>query len=75
MKTQSGSNIMIKKISDVIVLALVDVVNDRFQSAKYPILRKSCAQICRLYAISLRYYVLLNPKIDGIANKNRVKLW
>ena len=68
MKIQSGPNIIIKKISDVIVLVLVDGVNDQFQSAKYPILRKSCAKICRLYAISLGYYVLQNPGIDNIGN-------
>ena len=53
MKIQSGPNIIIKKISDVIVLVLVDGVNDHFQSAKYPILRK---KLCKKFVVCMPFH-------------------
>ena len=42
MKLQSDSNDAIEKLTRIIVLDLVHVVNDRFQSENYSLLRKGC---------------------------------
>ena len=45
MTIQPGSHDVIKKLSGITVLALVEGINDPFQSAKYPLLRKRSAKM------------------------------